>query len=256
MSIRSPSPTRWIVALCAIGAALRSTAAPETFSDALKKQVVQSLGIPYKDGPLGEGPGAKYDTDPLIDPAHVDCVTFVEQSVAFAATTSDTEAAKLLQKIRYADGKVDYEARHHFFITDWIAHNTFCRDVTETLGVLTEKITRTISRREFFKKQNAPELGTTTPDRRQTVAYVPASLGAVAEAKLPDVALLIFVGKIDWLFALHCGFYVRNKDGSGLLYHASSKAGTVSAVPLITYLGENKTRYLGFTAYEVNAPNL
>jgi len=229
-------------------------AAPKDFDAALTKQIQQSLGIPYKDGPLGEGPGAKYDADPLIDPNRVDCVTFVEQSIAFAATENDHDALALLQQIRYADGKIDYEARHHFFITDWIAHNTFCKDVTATLGVPTEKATRTISRREFFKKQNAPELGTNTPDHKQTVAFVPIVRGDVAEAKLPKLALLVFVGKLDWLFALHCGFYVRGEDGKGLLYHASSKAAKVSAVPLAQYLEDNKTRYLGFTAYSVEAP--
>lgn len=230
------------------------SAKPEGFQAALVKQIQSSLGVAYQDGPLGEGPGAKYDSDPLIDPAHVDCVTFVEQSIAFADTQNAVEASALLQKIRYAGGKIDFEARHHFFISDWIAHNTFCHDVTTTLGMPTAKVTRTISRRSFFEKQKAPELGKDTPDKKQTLVYVPVANGAAAEARLPSVALLVFVGKIDWLFALHCGFYVRDANGSGMLYHASSKAGRVIATPLAQYLDENKTRYLGFTAYRVDEP--
>lgn len=224
------------------------------FEAALAQQIKASIGIPYKDGPLGEGLGAKYDPDPLIDPAHVDCVTFVEQSIAYAATPSDDAALELLQKIRYAEGKIDFATRHHFFITDWIAHNTFCADITGTLGVATAKATRTISHRAFFEKQKAPELGQNLQDVKQTVAYVPLADGAVAEKQLPPLALLVFVGKIDWLFALHCGFYLRDDAGAGLLYHASSKAGQVVAVPLTEYLAENKTRYLGFTVYTVSQP--
>ncbi len=99
----------------------------------------------------------------------------------------------------------------------------------------------------------APELGLDTPDRTVQLVYVASADASVAERKLPSPALIIFVGKVEWLFALHCGFYVRDQDGEGLLYHASSQAGRVEATGFSAYL-EHSSRYLGFTAYEIREP--
>lgn len=224
------------------------------FAERLHTIADATLGTPYKDGPLGEGPGAKHDADPLIDLQHVDCVTFVEQSLALASSADYDQAVQRLQRLRYRGGQVDFGKRHHFFITDWIASNIFCTDISPSLGVETVALTRVISHHDFFIKQHAQEYADTIPDRKQTIHYVPSALGAKAEAKLPDAALIVFVGKIDWLFALHCGLYLRDADGTGHLYHASSKATKVTTTTLGAYLSENKERYLGFTAYSIAEP--
>ena len=72
-----------------------------TFQTRLERVINDSLGTPYHDGPLGEGPGAPYDSDPLIDLSRVDCVTFVEQSVALASAADLAQATKVLQGYRY-----------------------------------------------------------------------------------------------------------------------------------------------------------
>ena len=234
---------------------LQQEIAPLDFEARLHRVVAATLGTPYHDGPLGEGPGAKYDADPLIDLSRVDCVTFIEQAVAIAVTDNFEAAVGQLQKIRYRGGKIDFGTRNHFMISDWIANNPWCRDISQDLDVETASATRTISRRSFFEKQNAPELGAGLPDQVQTLHYVPLAQAVAAEANLPNTAILIFIGKIDWLFALHCGVYLRDADGTGKLHHASSKAGKAVALPLAQYLEENKTRYLGFTAYAVATPS-
>ncbi len=208
----------------------------------------RSLGTPYVNGPLGEGPDGKYDQDPLVDFGRVDCVTFVEQSLALAISSSCDEAVERLQGIRYKNGEISFETRNHFMISDWVANNRFCRDVSRDLGVSAAHVSRTISRRDYFPKVKAPELGQDTPDQVINLAYVPLSQVVDAEPNLPSPALIVFIGKIDWLFALHCGLYVRDEDGKGQLIHASSKAEAVVAVPLAEYL-EGSERYLGFTAY-------
>jgi len=38
-----------------------------SFSARLAQVVNRSLGTPYFNGPLGEGPAGKYDQDPLVD---------------------------------------------------------------------------------------------------------------------------------------------------------------------------------------------
>jgi len=212
-----------------------------------------ALATPYKDGPLGEGPSGRFDQDPLIDLSRVDCVTYVEQVLALAASESYDEAFSRLQAIRYREGTIDFSTRHHFFISDWIAHNGFCRDISSGLGVETQPLTRTIGRKKFFDKATSGELGAGIKDQVESIRYVPLSHGATAEQKLPEAALLVFVGKIDWLFALHCGLYLKDEAG-GMLYHASSKSGKVVKVALADYLRENAGRYLGFTAYSVAQP--
>ena len=225
------------------------------FGTRLAEVANRSLGTPYADGPLGEGFNGKYDKDPLIDLTRVDCVTFVEQTIALAASASYEEALEKLRRIRYGDGQISFESRNHFMIADWVDNNKFCRDVTRKLGVSTRTISRKISRRDFFERVNAPELGRDTPDRTIELAYVASAEVRAAEKNLPSPALIVFVGKVDWLFALHCGFYLRDEEGEGLLYHASSSTGRVVAESLIDYL-ENSTRYLGFTAYRITEPDL
>ena len=209
------------------------------------------LGTPYADGPLGEGPGGTYDDDPLIDLGRVDCVTYVEQTVALSAAPDYETAFDTLQKIRYRGGNIDYATRNHFMIADWVENNPWCTDISKDLGVKTAALTRTISKRDFFQKVKAPDVGQDIPDRDVTIHYVPSEHAAAAEAQLPDAAIIVFVGKVDWLFALHCGLYVRDEKGQGQLLHASSKGEKVVAVGLADYLAQNAGRYLGFTAYRV-----
>lgn len=211
-----------------------------------------SLGTPYAGGPLGEGPEGKYDTDPLVDLAHVDCVTFVEQTLALANEPDYEAAVDLLQHIRYEEGRVDFEARNHFMITDWIAHNGFCKDVTAELGVPTEAVTRTIRRHHYFTKYHeAPELGADTPDETRTLQYLPAAHVPGAVERMPSPALVLFIGKLDWLFVLHCGFFVRDGD-KDLLIHASSSAKEVVAVDFTDYMADMADSRPGITVYALN----
>ena len=211
-----------------------------------------SLETPYVGGPLGEGPDGKYDKDPLMDLGRVDCVTFAEQTLALAASTSYKDAYDRLQRIRYHNGAVAFEHRNHFMISDWVKHNTFCADVSRSLGVPTERIIRTIGRRKLFESAKAPELAAAVQDTAETLDYVPMSQIAAAEKALPSPAIVVLVGKVDWLFALHVGLFIREEDGSGRFYNASSTAGKVVATPF-SELGKS-TRYLGFTAYRVESP--
>lgn len=211
-----------------------------------------AMGTPYAPDPLGEGPNAPYDADPLMDLSKVDCVTFVEQTLALAAAKSYREAFDILQKIRY-HGKITFETRNHFMEADWIANNAFCKDVTGSLAAATEKSTRTIGRKHFYTLKKLDALATTAVDQEMTLDYVPAASAATAEAKLPSPALILLIGKTDWLFTLHCGLFIRDETGRGMFYNASSKQGNVVAPPF-SEVFENTSRYIGFTAYKIDSP--
>lgn len=239
-----------------MGAYVRALhASAPTFEARLDRVIRDSVGTPYFDGPLGEGPYGTHDKDPLVDFTREDCVTSVEQWIAAASAANFSELFENLQRIRYKDGRIDYESRNHFMITDWIANNTFCEPITESLGVATESVTRTISRKGFFERVKAPGLGLDTPDKVQTVHYIPSARAEEAEVKIQGPALVIFIGKkLDWLFALHCGFFLRDEQGKGRLFQASSKLGHVAEMDLSDYVREQGDRYLGFTVYAVNEP--
>lgn len=222
----------------------------------LRQVVLDSVGTPYQDGPLGEGPGAPYDPDPLIDLSKADCVTFVEQSAALALGRDYADVTAKLQQVRYQDGAVDYARRNHFMIADWVPNNPWCRDISAQLGVPVKTVTRTISKAGFFRKVKVPEVGQDIEDRAVTVTYIPISEAEEAVKHLDKPALIVFIGHVDWLFSLHCGIYLPDADPSrpGALYHASSKAGCVAAMDLAAYAAEQSKRYLGFTVYEITPP--
>lgn len=225
-----------------------------TFEQRLAVAAADSLGTPYADGPLGEGPGGQFDKDPLVDFSRADCVTFMEQSIAASAASNYGEMFETLRRIRYENGAIDFEHRNHFFITDWIEHNPFCIEVTGDLDVPTEVVTRKISRKGFFERVSAPGLGLDTPDVVHHVPVIPPGQVEIAEALIPSPSIIVFVGKVDWLFALHTGLFIRDEAGSGRLYHASSKAEEVAAVDLSDYVHDQAGRYVGIAIYRVTEP--
>ena len=225
-----------------------------TFQTRLERVINDSLGTPYHDGPLGEGPGAPYDSDPLIDLSRVDCVTFVEQSVALASAADLAQAAKVLQGYRYKDGQVDFLHRNHFMLVYWVPNNAWCKETTADLGIETRKVTRTISKAGFFRRVKAPSLGQDIPDRDVTVTYIPINQAAAVARAIEKPSLVVFIGHVDWLFALHCGIYVPGGPEGGKLVHASSKAGEVAAMDLSEYAASQSERYLGMAVYEIRDP--
>jgi hypothetical protein len=79
------------------------------------------VGLPYgKSGPLGEGPGGRYDQDPLYRFDTFDCTTYVETVLALARARDVDEFEEHLDRIRYEDGVVDYLKRNHFTDLQWI----------------------------------------------------------------------------------------------------------------------------------------
>jgi hypothetical protein len=169
----------------------------------------RALGTPYKLGPLGEGPNAPYDRQPLINLQQVDCVTFCEQSLALALAPDYKEAFKILQKIRYQRGEIKMECRNHYFMADWIPNNHWLvADITPHLpGALT--LERTISHKTLFANQKFEGLQVRQPDRTLKIKYVP-------EDQLEKVLPLLKSGDIGVLiqnrpgiFAAHTGLVIR-----------------------------------------------
>lgn len=78
----------------------------------------------YSDfGPLGEGPGARFDDSPLYRLDTFDCTTFVETMISLARSNNLKSFKNEMNEIRYENGEVDYFKRNHFTALDWVPHN-------------------------------------------------------------------------------------------------------------------------------------
>jgi hypothetical protein len=93
------------------------------------------LGTPYGLSPLGEGEGV--DPDPRLRFDSVDCVTFVEETIALSLARRPEELLPLLDGIRYRGGTPSYVSRKHLMEADWLPGNAqagYVADVTAALG--------------------------------------------------------------------------------------------------------------------------
>jgi len=129
------APVRWDALDEAGRAAALAELQPLPFEARLLAASARFLGTPYGVSPLGEGTG--FDADPRLRWDKVDCVTFVEESLALALARRVEDVLPQLDAIRYRDGRVAYEWRNHLMEADWLPANSrrgYVRDVTATLG--------------------------------------------------------------------------------------------------------------------------
>ncbi len=145
------------------------------------------LGVPYKLGPLGEGPDGEFDRDPLIRFDAFDCTTFVETVMALALDSDLDFAARTLQKIRYKDGQIGYATRNHFIELDWVPNNVragYLHDITsDVAGRNAVKVHKTISKRRWYRRKSLASLeGAFTKYEKQRLLFKLRHLGS----RLPD----------------------------------------------------------------------
>lgn len=201
---------------------------------------------PYFLGPLGEGSDNPYDKHPLIDLSRVDCVTFVEQTLAFAMSNNYDEAFNKLQKIRYKSGDIRIEKRNHYFMADWVANNSwFVHNVTKEVGGdLAIPLTRTISHEKFFANPVYKGIKSQEPDRTMTINYIPKDKLALVENNLHSGDIATFIINLDGIFVSHVGFIIKDKNGNTFFRNAKSfEQKQVLDVPyneLVEYLKNNK----------------
>lgn len=209
------------------------------------------LGVPYRDDPLGEGPGGAFDRDPRIDAGHFDCVTLIEHALAVTLAGGE-DVLPVLDTIRYREGRPEYGNRHHFFVADWIPHNSWLvRDVTaEIAGAAARPLRRTIGRRKFFLNQGIEVAD--LADETRTVTVLPAADIDAVRDRLASGLVVVLIGRRSWLFATHTGIFVRPGDGSQILMrHASFRAGRVVDEDFFGYLQRRGASILGIQLLEV-----
>lgn len=94
------------------------------------------MGKPYQMFPLGEGPNAYFDKNPLYRTDVFDCMTYVNTVIALANANNLQEFQHNFKLLSYENGNVTFVARNHFVTGDWNENNAkqgFIKDITATI---------------------------------------------------------------------------------------------------------------------------
>ena len=205
------------------------------------------LGTKYVANTLDQGT----EETLVIAPQTVDCLTFVEYTLAQALGSS---FADNLQKIRYRDGIIDgYTSRLHY-TSDWIENGVrqgLLEDVTARNSAQTTKLS--LSYMSTHPKQYK-HLADSPENVKRMAEYEKALSGKkvhwLPKNKLPDTGLpwimdgdvIAITTKLPGLDIAHVGI-ANFVNGKLHLLHASSTLGKVvlSEEPLSQMLNNNKS---------------
>jgi cell wall-associated NlpC family hydrolase len=184
------------------------------------------LGRPYKPNPLiGSADTAEVFTAALDG---FDCVTYIETVVALARASNVDDFAEWLRKIRYDQGRIQWDRRNHY-MSLWIRNNV---------------------RGGILKPVSIPAFPTLSRDRvlnvvpgldpqRTRLKCVPKAAVPRLERHLQSGDLIFFASTRRNLDIFHAGIIVR--DGKKVLMrHASRSQGSVVQQELSEFLKANR----------------
>lgn len=184
------------------------------------------LGTPYGVSPLGEGQGK--DPDPLIRFDLVDCLTYVEETIALALAKSPEQVDPLLAALRYQK-QVLYEDRNHLMEAQWLPSNVkkgFLREATAKYGGPDVEHSAKVITAATWRSPSSQALD--LPEERRLVGrfpldMVPLDKAAARIREVPSGTLMLVVredlpGKVTRI--THLGFVVQ-KGRRTFLRHAS-----------------------------------
>jgi len=212
------------------------------------------LGTPYAAGTLE----TKTAEHLIVNLREYDCFTFVENVVALVRLARSRRKSfeafqKLLQKIRYRQGRMQgYASRLHYF-SDWIYDNQrkgIVRDVTAEIGgrPLTKTLTFMTTHPDLYPplKDVANLRGVKSLEKtisKRSLFFIPKKTVGRSEDQLRNGDLVAITTNREGLDVQHVGFAVRVKNRIHLL-HASSARGKVilSKNTLYRYLMQSRTR--------------
>jgi len=212
------------------------------------------LGTPYAVGTLE----TKTPEYLIVNLGEYDCFTFVENVVALIRLVRSRQKSfeafrKLLQKIRYRQGKLKgYHSRLHYF-SDWIHDNQkkgILRDVTGEIGGRSFRKTlnfMTIHPDLYSPLKDAANLWRMKSLERtiskRSLFFIPKKAVRRSENQIRNGDLIAVTTDREGLDVQHVGFAARVRNRIHLL-HASSVAGKIilSRNTLYRYLMQSKTR--------------
>jgi len=222
------------------------------------------LGTPYAFSPLGEGEGV--DADPLFRWDAVDCLTFVEETLALSLADTWEEMLPLLNDIRYEKGKPSYEARNHVMEAQWLPLNLkkgYIKSLAPSLPSRHIKQVQTQLTQETWKHAEGQSLKLPVGARplgRFTMEMIPVAQAMPLFSKLPEGSVVVFI-RADSSKRItrvrHVGFLVHGPKAP-MLRHASRTFKKVVDEPIERYIRRNLAHASwtieGVAIYELQKP--
>jgi len=157
-----------------------------------------------------------------------DCVTYVETSLALALSSSPDDFVEWLRKIRYENGRVEWERRNHY-MTGWIRSNV--RAGTLRRPPLRD-VTPVVKKRMLNVVPGLPAV-------RSRFSCIPRRAFGKLAVQLQTGDLIFFASTKNHLDVFHCGIIVR--DGETVrVRHASRSRGAVVEQDLNEFLKTNR----------------
>jgi hypothetical protein len=262
-----PSGTRengWSALTPEQRAALIADGAESPLAERLLGMSEKFLNTPYVLSPLGEGQGV--DPDPTFRLDAVDCLTFVEETLALGLAHGEPEVPALLERIRYASTPT-YEDRNHLMEAQWLPNNIkkgLLVDVTRKYAKDdTVAVTKTLTANTWRSKSSqALQL---PPERQATGTFalnmIPLDRVLANAREVPSGTILVILredlpGKATRI--THLGFVVQKKKRTYLRHAAKGGYNRVVDEDLETFLARNarydKWRVTGVSLFEARRP--
>lgn len=191
-----PAPARWSELAGEDRTALFEKARTQPLGERLISLSTPFLGTPYQISPLGEGTGK--DPDPLWRYDAVDCLTFVEETIALSLAPSLEGAPDILSALRYAK-MPRYEDRNHLMEAQWLPNNVakgFIHDVTREFGEGVTQRTQKVITHATWKSASARALDLPKdhqPEGRFPLRVIPLAQTLEKVSGAPDGTLLLVV---------------------------------------------------------------
>ncbi|MBI2755022.1 MAG: DUF1460 domain-containing protein [Betaproteobacteria bacterium] len=225
----------------------------------------KNLGQPYELYLLGEMPFETYDPQPLYCLGKSDCLVFTEHIYAMALSRDWSGFMRLLQRIRYRDGRIGVATRNHYTEADWNPSNRWLvRDITaELAGGRAVRFDEKIDRAKFLLGRYG--LKTALPVEDHHDSFIPVAeiaralphlrdgdfVNVVRTAVGPDSPQAGIFGGSAWVG--HTGLIAHGPDGAVHLIHSAEPA--VREEPLAEFIARSvaagrapgaKQRLVGF----------
>jgi hypothetical protein len=245
-------------------AALLSTESRLPLAERLLRVSGRFLGTPYLFSPLGEGQGE--DPDPPFRLDAVDCLTFVEQTLALSLASSEAELPSLLEGIRYASAPT-YEDRNHLMEAQWLPNNLrkgFIADVTRRYaGEDSVRVEKVITERSWASRSSQ---ALKLPRERQpqgsfSLDMIPLEKVLAHAPRVPSGTLLVVLREdlpLKVTRVTHLGFIIQKGRRTWLRHAARSLYSRVVDEELESFLARHsrytKWRVTGVSLYEPRRP--
>jgi len=218
------------------------------------------LGTPYALSPLGEGAGP--DADPLIRFDGVDCVTFVEETIALSYAVDPESVEPILSELRYHH-QIAFEDRNHLMEAQWLPHNVakgFLRDVTRRYGGEDVQVVAKTLTAATWASKTSQSIGLAPghqPKGSFELAMIPLERVPAITAQVPSGTIMLVVRE-DRPYKptriSHLGFLLHRGKNT-YLRHATRGAAKVVDEELSSFLLRNskyeKWKVDGVSLYEV-----